>query len=74
MSLERPHPSRRRRLQAGLATGAGLLPALAGVFAAAKAAKHEASGGETQVNALIAALNTIGKPDCLDAVIRLEAI
>lgn len=74
MSLERPHPSRRRRLQAGLATGTGLLPALAGVSAVAKAAKHEASGGETRANALIAALNTIGKPDCVDAAIRLEAM
>lgn len=74
MSLERQHLSRRRMLQAGLATGAGLLPALAGVSAVAKAAEHEASGGGTRVDALIAALNTIGKPDCVDAAIRLEAL
>jgi hypothetical protein len=55
-------------LQAGLATGACLLPALA------KAAQHEASGGETRMDALIAALNAIGTPDCVNSARRLEAL
>lgn len=74
MSLDRQYLSRRRMLQAALATGAGLLPAFAGASAAAKAAGHETFGEGPRMDALIAVLHAIGKPDCVAAARRLEAL
>ncbi len=74
MSVERQRLSRRTMLQRGMATGFGLLPAMAGLTDIAKAAESEAGSGNMNMDALITALHSIGGPVCLDAATRLETV
>lgn len=67
MSVEQQNQSRRTMLLAGMATGVGLLPALAGLTGIAKAAGSE----NRDMDVLIAALQSIGGPVCLDAANKL---
>ena len=68
MSLKRRHQSRRTVLQAGLAAGFSLLPSIA------KAAEIKPTNGYTIMDVLIAALQSIGGPVCLDAAHRLGTV
>jgi hypothetical protein len=74
MPIERSHLSRRAAIKTGMAIGFGLAPALAGVSGAAMAAGSDTSGGATRMDALIGALNSIGKPVCIAVAGRLAAL
>lgn len=72
VSVERQNLLRRTMLLSGMATGFGLLPALAGLTGIAKATESEAGSGDLNMDVLIAALQSIGGPVCLDAANKLE--
>jgi len=69
MSVEQQNQSRRTMLLAGMATGVGLLPALAGLTGIAKAAGSE--NRDRDMDVLIAALQSMGGPVCLGAANKL---
>ena len=74
MSVERRRIVRRTMIQAGIATGFSLLPVMAGLTGIALAAEPETGSGDMNMDALIAALKSIGGSVCLDAASKLEKV
>ncbi len=74
MSVERRRIARRTMIQVGIVTGFGFLPAMAGLTGIALAAEPETGSGDMNMDALIAALKSIGGSVCLDAASKLETI
>ena len=74
MSVERRRIARRTMIQAGIVTGFGFLPAMAGLTGIALAAEPETGSGDMNMDALIAALKSIGGSVCLDAASKLETV
>lgn len=72
MSVEPQRLSRRTILQGGMVTGFGLLPAMTGMTDIATAAESEAASADMHMDALIAALQSIGGPVCLDGANKLK--
>jgi len=74
VSVERRRIARRTMIQAGIVTGFGFLPAMAGLTGIALAAEPETGSGDMNMDALIAALKSIGGSVCLDAASKLETV